>query len=145
MNKVTVEHYAGWFGTTEAELTIDDKGLGVIDEEAELVFTRGQCHSLAVAIHEETGWPIYGLYTKFDSGDNSPSHCLVYSPTLNNFIDIKGPDAINRLNVFEPYKTATRKEVTVEDVNNFSGYLPLNVTAARPFAKTILQELNIKC
>lgn len=31
---------------------------GVLDENAQDTFTHGQCHALAKAIHQRTGWPI---------------------------------------------------------------------------------------
>lgn len=33
---------------------------GALDERAREAFTRGHCHSLALALHEATGWPIVG-------------------------------------------------------------------------------------
>jgi hypothetical protein len=34
---------------------------GVLDERAEAAFLHGQCHALALALHERTGWPIIGV------------------------------------------------------------------------------------
>lgn len=33
---------------------------GVLDESSRLAYTQGQCHALALALHEATGWPIIG-------------------------------------------------------------------------------------
>lgn len=39
---------------------------GVLDSDAELVFTRGHCHSMAGAIHELTGWSQWVVYCSGD-------------------------------------------------------------------------------
>jgi hypothetical protein len=35
---------------------------GVLDQRAALAFTNGHCHSLALALRQEKGWPMIGLY-----------------------------------------------------------------------------------
>lgn len=58
---------------------------GVIDDRSMLAFTNGHCHSLALAIHERTGWETVGLY----SGSGSLEHVLAADPA-GRFVDIGG-------------------------------------------------------
>lgn len=81
-DRIVVEANANsWFGSEQFELTP-----GVIDETAEHVFTRGQCHALALAIHDETGWPIVGIA---GDGNHHPGHCAIERPD-GRIIDITG-------------------------------------------------------
>lgn len=59
---------------------------GVIDEAAITCFTRGQCHALALAIHEQTGWPLIQAGWDEKSG---PDHWLVRHPS-GKLLDITG-------------------------------------------------------
>lgn len=70
-----------FFGDESFELTP-----GVIDEDAEYVFTHGQCHALALALNERTGWPLVGIAA---GGPHHPSHCAVRRPD-GEIIDITG-------------------------------------------------------
>jgi hypothetical protein len=124
-----------WWGVYT--LTIDDQGFGVLNEEAEAVFTRGQCHALAIAINQLTGWPIKGVGYKSDSPD-SPSHCLNYCPDRKGYVDIKGLHKKPTDN----FKVVNRN-ISQETARKYlSGYLEPNVRAAIPFAKTILRDLE---
>lgn len=58
---------------------------GVIDADAVHAFTSGQCHALALALHERTGWPLRWL--EDDEGD--PLHCFVETPE-GKALDIAG-------------------------------------------------------
>jgi len=40
---------------------------GVLDTRAIAGFTLGQCHGLALAVHDHTGWPMVGAYN--DGGE----------------------------------------------------------------------------
>lgn len=51
---------------------------GVVDEDAEHVFTRGQCHAFALALHHTHGWK---LGTVMDNGDGIPTHYYAQHPT----------------------------------------------------------------
>ena len=57
MTRVRVTRYDGFFGgKITSTLLVDDEGFGIINYEAREVFTRGQCHALALAIHQLTGF-----------------------------------------------------------------------------------------
>ena len=72
----------GWAGT-DFELTA-----GVIDITARWVFTHGQCHSLALALHYATGWDIVGA-NDYDIDSSTPNHVAVIDPQGRVF-DITG-------------------------------------------------------
>lgn len=97
-----------------------------ITEEAKIVFSQGQCHSLAVAIHELTGYPLYGAMRI----SSEPTHIFVKSPV--GFLDIDGPNADRWFNE-EPFP------VTKEEIFNFSLYKPCNPQNAHPFAELVIQ------
>lgn len=48
-------------------------------------FTEGDCHILAQAIHNLTGWPMYA----FNWSNRPDLHCFVKIPS-GNFLDIQG-------------------------------------------------------
>lgn len=72
----------------------DDRLSGEIDNAARNIFSMGGCHILAVAIHDETGWPIVGV-TDPDNvfgdrlGGGSCVHYCVKAPD-GKLIDIDG-------------------------------------------------------
>jgi hypothetical protein len=67
---------------------------GEITEDVITAFMNGHCHSFALAMHQETGWPIMGI--RYGSIFSSPGHCVVYCPQLDDYIDIEGPGALKR-------------------------------------------------
>ena len=117
---------------------------GVIDDNAVQAFTRGHCHSLALALHQETGWPLFGMYSEeegnmsHENGD-TPSHVLVQMPN-GDFLDIEGTGAVE--NWQQSWPTTEPVKVTEAEVLGFSkiDYKEPNVEAARPFAKTLLSK-----
>jgi hypothetical protein len=67
---------------------------GHIDGSAQNVFMTGGCHILAVAIHDETGWPIIGITDKHNVfgdqiGGGSCVHWCVKTPN-GKLLDILG-------------------------------------------------------
>ena len=142
MKNIRVQHWAGWFGGTKTvTLAVDENGVGVIDETALRAFRCGQCHALALALHELTGWPIKGLGDPgWDDTPNSPAHCVVWSPQHRAYIDIGGiVDRRRNRN----WKVINRN-VTKKQVAKFRYYLRPNVEAARPFAKAVLRHLGVE-
>lgn len=58
------------------------------------LFTAGQCHALALAIHEKTGWPLVAVwYSSMPEDINDyhdcPSHYMVQTPE-GELLDITG-------------------------------------------------------
>lgn len=115
-------------------LTVKD-GKGIIDEHASEAFTHGQCHALAIALHDRTGWPIIGV----GGDEETPSHFVVYDPKADTFVDIDGPDAQERF----PYEFERMiKEFDREYAIKPPYYLHADLKAARPFAKTVLEQVE---
>ena len=107
---------------------------GIVDHDADRLFTHGHCHSLAFALHKLTNWPIYGVV--YDFADNMPGHVLVLSPEgwldINGLLDISYFDDARRLNAshFKPWYLKPGDEV---------GYFQPDIEMAMPYAKTLLK------
>lgn len=129
-----VSHW-GWIGQTESEINNN----GVIDEQARRVFVRGQCHALALAIRELTGWPLFGLVDRRDgNSQRSPGHVVVRTPS-GAYIDINGKGAAGRWKKRYP-RAKLYRLYPCRIRNGMRGYLPADIKAATPFAKTVLKE-----
>lgn len=68
--------------------------LGVLDETARAVFTRGQCHSVAAALAEQDGWGSVVVLVERDhyrNGNYNDTilHCYAVSPT-GSWVDVNG-------------------------------------------------------
>lgn len=127
----------GFFSRVEVE--INDEG--IIDDAATSVFLRGHCHSFAIALHKETGWPIVGFETEADRKANlGPCHCAVYSPELDDYIDIEGKGAKTRMEFQEPAVQVI--PLKVEDFGNLKSYMPPRPEVGAPYAKTVLTNLG---
>lgn len=133
-----VSIWNGWFGRTTVELTIDDEGFGVIDENAKRAFQHGQCHALAIAISQMTGWPIKGMGRPNYDEPDSPQHCVVWSPTLKKYVDINGVSTKPMLNSWR----IINRRISRKKAPNLQYYMKPDMKAAIPFAKTILRDLN---
>jgi hypothetical protein len=143
MTNKTVKIWGGWGFKTTIVLTIDDDGFGVLDGNARRAFTCGQCHALAIALHRLTGLTIKGLGNPHDGQDepNSPAHCVVWSPKLQAYVDIDGITgrfgwSCNRWRVLNRHLS----EKTAEHMKH---YLQPNISAALPFARTIIRDLGL--
>ncbi|WP_439377855.1 hypothetical protein [Amycolatopsis lexingtonensis] len=122
---VTVE--AGW---GEFDITP-----GVIDSDAVYAFENGQCHALAIALHEETGWPLVQVGVgRMYAG--VPSHWMVETPA-GDLLDINGvssyEDTASQWGAMEP------GSVELAWALYESGdYREPNVEAARMFVSAVL-------
>ena len=142
-NKRLTIFYNSFFGfgmKTTIEVTIDDEGFGIVDDNARKAFRNGHCHSLAIALHQLAGLTIKGVGRE-DEGDepDSPAHCVVWSPKLRKYVDIKGaakrpPNHWKVLNRRIPEDYARKY---------LKGYLRPNVQVALPFARTIIRDLGL--
>lgn len=81
---------------------------GTLDERAVHAFTEGQCHALALVLHERTGWPL--RWIEDEEGD--PTHCYVLAPDGRG-LDIAGSH--DRDEFIEAWG-AWDEEVSVEEV-----------------------------
>ena len=127
-------------GTVTVKLPFGSRPInteGIIDYDAEYAFTRGQCHSLALALHRLTGWQLYGLYKPNELRyGRTPSHTVVRSPD-GEYIDIGGNTALEDWR--EYYPDAKPVAVTEAQVLEFEhdDYVKPNIKAAMPYAVTL--------
>lgn len=62
---------------------------GVLDQKAKFVFSAGHCHSMALALHRHTGWPILALSGRYSIRPDL-QHMVVVMPD-GRWLDVKGP------------------------------------------------------
>ncbi len=132
MTAITEAHFFGAMWSCDSWRVVKVAGLtrsfdvtpGLIDDRAIGLFTGGQCHSLAIAISERTGWPLYGVGAdecgfQIDCGgyDDIDGLCpcqfdhLVVQTPEGDFLDIEGVHTLEGLvnhYDFSPYETAVR-------------------------------------
>jgi hypothetical protein len=113
--------------------------------DVEEVYTYGQCHALALVLHEEAGLPLVGLWLAghwFEDAEynTTPDHVVVELPD-GDLLDIGGPGAILR---YRGGRTEGHP-VTKAEVLGYQhrDYMEPNLEAARPFARTLLKKLGI--
>lgn len=114
---------------------------GTINKDAVKAFSNGQCHSLALAIHELTGFPIYGV-CDWSNSENDPGHVVVKNPKNGGFIDIGGYGAVGRWR--KKWGHVTVHPLTIEQTKSLDAYLKPSVKKAIPFAKKVLEKINYK-
>lgn len=124
---------------------------GVIDDEADWVFKRGQCLSLAVALAEKTGGKVYCQRVDFGDTDENDQpfyglrHAYVQLPD-GTLLDIQGEHgAPADLDEDDEYDDAGKpvEPLTFDDpraaLAHFEGHLEeQDVVGAEPFASTVL-------
>jgi hypothetical protein len=123
---------------------------GVIDDEADWVYTNGQCLALAVAMSEQTGWPI--VVTRDDLGDTIDGepyftlrHALVQAPD-GTLLDIRGEQGSidDVLDGDEPMGEGATPLVFEDPyaaLEEYEGFLSeQSVAAAEPFAAKVLAQ-----
>jgi hypothetical protein len=138
-----VKIWGGWGWKTTCTLTIDDQGFGVIDENARRAFMKGQCHALAIALHRLAGGTIKGVDFPYANAPLSPSHCVVYIPKLKAYVDIKGVSKrAPKLN-HQKTKVCNRHITERTAREELVGYIKPNISAALPFARTIIRDLGL--
>ena len=123
------------------------------DPRTRYSFVSGQCHSFAFAMHKLTHWPLFLLCDKSaddkfvdDSGliDGNPvswSHVVVLAPD-GRFVDVDGAWRLEEGKWYDlvPLCTGTI-ENTLDIIRHSCDYI--NVRAAVPFAKIVLNRLDI--
>lgn len=128
-----------FLGTRRVPMTLTE---GVVDQAASVVFNHGQCHSMALALFHETGWPIVGFQDENDTHD-SPGHCAVYCEALDECVDVDGIGAHAR---YEARCARAGLGVKVRAIKpskmrKLRDYLPIKARKARPFAKAVVQQI----
>ncbi|MFD0352953.1 hypothetical protein ACFVHW_04275 [Streptomyces sp. NPDC127110] len=126
---------------------------GRLDDVARKAFTHGQCHALALALSEVTGWPATALLTSdcFDaeamcangSGDECPcriGHIVVTRPD-GAHVDITGAHTPGTIPGYEDAETLPMAEVHWNALASSSAWREADMPAARMFVKPLLAEL----
>ena len=137
-NNINVDSWCGL-----CTLTIDEQNMGVVDKEAKIAFTRGQCHALALTLHQLTGWPIKGVSYYRRNSWEAPSHWLVYWREQRVYVDIEGAKKhpwIGGAKLVVTHRRLSPKRAK----SGLDGYKRPDLAAAMPFARTILKQIAEK-
>ena len=106
---------------------------GKLDRKAKVVFTRGHCHSLALAVHKLTGWQIYGLAD--DEGDYI--HIMVKTP--KGYLDVMGLEADRRwMNLWKVEFTI--KSIDPSMISHLDGFMRPQTKKANTFAVSLIKK-----
>lgn len=129
-----------WHGAhAGTDLLVDADGFGVIDETAQRVFTQGQCHTLALALHEQTGWPLVVDARHGDFYDWG--HVCVQHPDAG-LVDISGLSAPSlKVGSFHWAQTIIEPE-DVPDLPHAFDIPDHALATAHCFARTVLRDLE---
>jgi hypothetical protein len=126
-----------------SKLPVEVSDNGEIDDNARRAFTCGQCHALALAIHEQTGWPIAGLVSALDDDTPSmPGHVVVVTPD-GDTVDINGRGALKRWKSHVFRTDIKLVPTTPGKIKRFKGYMKPDVEVARPFVSNVLKMVGI--
>jgi hypothetical protein len=107
---------------------------GKIDANACEVYSFGQCHALALALHQETSYPIVACLSE----EGNPDHYAVQLPD-GRILDIEGAkEAEEVLEYGETLKPYTSKELE-RDVEKYQLNSP-NLEVARSFVEPLLES-----
>jgi hypothetical protein len=117
---------------------------GVLDERARAAFLHGQCHALALAVHEVTGWPIVGA----EDESLDICHFLVRVPD-GRLLDITGARTLAERQL-EDMGWCPDEEYLVEQeaqwvrrIGSFADWRAPDVAAARSFVAPLLAESGL--
>lgn len=114
---------------------VDPLGDEILDEAVIDVFSRGHCHSLALAIQELTGCELVATH----DGDDGWQHVAV-EISDGVFLDIKGTHCEDGLLEDDYCEDATLEAIGREDVEDWverGEYRPLRIEDAMPFARAL--------
>ena len=131
MTKISV-----FTGVGEVIVKVAENGKGVVDQSAVTAFTRGDCHSFAVALHDRTGWPIVGI----GGATWTPGHFVVYDPEIDDYVDIEGPGALDRWKYLA--NRMIREFERNEAVAPPEYFKKCDPELGKPFAETVLEKLD---
>ena len=111
-----------------------------ITADVQYVFTNGQCHGLAVALHELTGWPLFGLYRLpsygwWDNRSKVTTHVVVEHPT-GAVVDING---LRPVRFGEGMRPTTANALLGGPKKD---WLKPNMVLARHFAQIVIRNIE---
>jgi len=135
----------GTSGTSAPEVLLEGSGrhalyrvsVGVLDDRAVRAFVGGQCHALALALHERTGWPL--AWVEDDEGE--PKHCFVLDPQrTQHAVDIAG---VHRRDELVRRWGACERHVDMSEVlalsGGWGGYREPRVDVAQAFVGAVME------
>lgn len=110
---------------------------GIIDSNAKTAFSNGQCHSLALAIRELTGWELIGFGRVSWNYGCCPRHTAILMPD-KRVLDIKGTHSLEDM-VDEWGEQENLMESEVR--SNFDGhYRQYDTELAKSFAVILVER-----
>jgi hypothetical protein len=111
-----------------------DVTLGVVDGRAREAFTTGQCHALALALHQATGWDLLAAGVA-GRAECCPAHWAVRVPD-GRVLDIEGVHGYREFTG----EWGSVRPVTVDRWReaHHCCYLPANLQAAKFFVRPVL-------
>jgi hypothetical protein len=109
---------------------------GVLDRRAVAAFTLGQCHGMALALHERTGWPMVAAYDVEDSCQ----HVLADAGD-DRFVDIAGARTRAQL-LAEPNfdRVEAIDQPSVRALSAQAGWAVADCRAAQPWLDQVIER-----
>ncbi|MFJ8301304.1 hypothetical protein ACIQ9R_36135 [Streptomyces sp. NPDC094447] len=126
---------------------------GRLDDTARRAFTEGQCHALALALHEVTGWPTTALLTSECwgtdrmCGDESDEECpcrighIVVTRPDGAHVDIAGAHAPGAVPQCEGAPALPMTEERWQAIRSTSAWRDADLPLARTFVRPLLASL----
>jgi hypothetical protein len=109
---------------------------GVLDRRAVAAFTLGQCHGMALALHERTGWPMVAAY----DAHGSCQHVLANAGD-DRFVDITGARSRAQLlaeSSFDSIEPIDRP--AVQALTTQAGWAAADPAAAQPWVDQVIHR-----
>jgi hypothetical protein len=106
----------------------------VITPRIEHIFSKGQCHALAVALHEILGWEVMGAYDFWGGGSRHTYHYVIQCPDHRGDADIHGIRCLDH--------GLRKANVGAILGGRVRGFLPPAMSFARHYAKIIAPEIQ---
>lgn len=126
---------------------------GVLDYYSDYAYSNGQCHALALAVHEETGWPI--VTAMMAKPKNRAlltiaelwNHSLIRTPK-RLLLDIRGENDKTYVLERSGYLITLKPEVTKKLLTEIipttdNGAIP-NIEVARSFVDPVLKRAGYR-
>lgn len=117
---------------TTTRVRLGKKVTGIVKE----MFCYGQCHGLALALHELTEWPVFGIYRPRGALGRYTRHVVVQTPhgpyvDVEGFLDLEDGEAVRTIK--DPVRILLSKR---------TGWLVPNMEFARHYAPIVLEKIH---
>jgi hypothetical protein len=107
---------------------------GVLDDQAKFAFTRGHCHSLALAVHQQTGWPMMAIV---GNEKQAVTHVVVAMPD-GRWLDAFGPCPAEAR---RGYHAEEFDQEQIQELGKHKHWLPTDAETAASFVAPLLATL----